>query len=144
MAENTAITAEQVEDYFKQLDWPFTRQDEHSWSTGYKGDNAQFRFMVRVTDNWFYVLVPFPAKIHADAANNFYKHILKLNYTMSMAKFSLDDDDDAMLSVELPNDNLQLGEFKDALQSACYYMDENYAELVKLAGATPDAPAAAK
>ena len=133
MAENSAISAETVEDYFKQLDWPFQRNDEHNWATGYKGDNAEFRFYVRTTDSWFYVLAPFPIKVQPAAANNLYKHLLRLNYNMSMAKFSLDSDEDLILSVELPNDNMQLGEFRDALQAVCYYMDGNYAELVKLA-----------
>jgi hypothetical protein len=133
MADSSPISAETVASYFKELDWPFQAQDEHNWSTGYKGDNVTFNFQVRTTDSWLYVLAPFPIKIQAAAANNMYKHLLRLNYNMSMAKFSLDTDEDLILSVELPNDNLQLGEFRDALQAACYYMDENYAELVKLA-----------
>lgn len=133
MAENTAISTETVEEYFKQLDWPFKRKDEHNWSSGYKGDNAEFPFYVRTTESWFYVLAPFPVKVQAAAANNIYKHLLRLNYNMSMAKFSLDGDEDLILSVELPNDNLQVGEFRDALQSLCFYMDGNYAELVQLA-----------
>lgn len=133
MADNAAITAETIESYFKQLEWLFEQKDDHNWSTGYKGENVEFPFYIRTSGSWLYVLAPFPIKIQAAAANNMYKHLLRLNYQMSMAKFSLDTDEELILSVELPNDNLQLGEFRDALQAVCYYMDENYVELVKLA-----------
>jgi hypothetical protein len=37
------------------------------------------------------------------------------------------------LTVEAPNDNLQLGLFEDALRAVCFYMDDSYAELVNIA-----------
>jgi hypothetical protein len=45
----------------------------------------------------------------------------------------LDNEDDMILTVELPNAALQVGEFEDALRAICVYADENYVELVRLA-----------
>ena len=46
-----AVSTETIEAYFKQLDWPFQRRDEHNWSTGFKGDTYEFNFYVRTTDD---------------------------------------------------------------------------------------------
>ena len=128
-----AVSAETIAGYFKQLDWPFQQRDDHNWSTGFKGDNYEFNFYVRTTDDWLYVYAPFPVKINAAATANLYEHLLRLNYNMNMAKFMLDDDSDIGLTVEIPNGDLQVGEFEDALRAVCIYMDRNYVELVRLA-----------
>jgi hypothetical protein len=128
-----AIAPETVDDFLKQVDWKAVRQDDHNWSTGFRGDNATFNFHIRTTDVWIYFALPFPVKVQPAARANFIEHVLRLNYQMSMAKFMLDNDDDVILTVELPNAALQVGEFEDALRAICVYADENYVELVRLA-----------
>src|SRR3954471_13833627 len=129
-----AIDAETIESYFKQLDWPFQRKDEHNWSTGYKGDVYTFTFFVRTTDDWLYVYVPFnQVRINPAARNNLNEHLLRLNYRRSMTKFMVDDDDDVGLTVEIPYANLQVEEFNDALLACCTYADGNYVELMNIA-----------
>src|SRR5215212_5457570 len=125
-----AIDADTIEAYFKQLDWPFTRRDEHNWATGYKGEVYTFNFYVRTTDTWLYVYVPFQVTVKPEARNNLYEHLLRLNQKINMAKFMLDDDDDVGLTVEIANISLQAGEFEDALRACCIYADENYIELM--------------
>ena len=61
-----ATTPEQVEDYFKQLEWPFIRKEGNLWDSGYNGNNFRFRFFVRLTENWLYVTWLFPVAIHDD------------------------------------------------------------------------------
>lgn len=128
-----AITPETVEDYLKQIDWKATRQDDHNWSTGFRGDNATFTFYIRTTDFWIYFYLPFPVKIQPAARAGVVEHLLRLNYQITMAKFLLDNDDDIGLTVELPNAALQVAEFEDAIRALCVYADENYVELVRLA-----------
>jgi len=128
-----AIAPETVDDFLKQMDWKATRADDNNWSTGFRGDNATFTFHIRTTDAWIYFSLPFPVKIQPAARANIIEHLLRLNYRMSMAKFMLDNDDDLVLTVELPNSRLQVGEFEDAIRAICVYADENYIELVRLA-----------
>jgi hypothetical protein len=52
-----------------------------------------------------------------------------------MAKFSIDDDLDVVLSVEYPTQHLDRSEFDDALDVLSYYADRHYEELRKLAEA---------
>ena len=128
-----ATDAATIESYFEQLDWPFTRRDEHNWATGYKGEVYTFNFYVRTTDTWLYVYVPFQVNVKPEARSNFLEHVLRLNHRINMAKFMLDDDDDVGLTVEMPSTDLQVGEFEDALRAVCIYADENYVELMNLA-----------
>ena len=65
-----ATTPEQIEEYFKQLDWPFIRKEGNLWDSGYNGNNFRFRFFVRLTDNWLYVTWLFPVAIHDDCRAN--------------------------------------------------------------------------
>jgi hypothetical protein len=57
---------------------------------------------------------------------------------MNMAKFTVDDDRDVMLAVELPRENLDYSEFSDALGALSYYADQTY-EAVHALAVDPDA-----
>ena len=62
-----------------------------------------------------------------------YRHLLRLNRDIDLAKFCLDGDGDVVLTVELPRANLDYEEFADAIKALCHIADETYAELRKLA-----------
>jgi hypothetical protein len=51
-----------------------------------------------------------------------------------MAKFSIDDDLDVVLSVEYPSGDLDKSEFEDALAALSHYADQYAAELTALIG----------
>jgi len=138
-----AVESATIESYFNQLEWPFERIDDKNWQTGYKGEVFTFNFYVRTDEHWLYVYVPFPVKISPAARANVCEHLMRLNYKINMAKFMLDNDGDVGLTAEVPNDKLPLGLFEDALRAVCFYMDENYAELVTLA-TNPDAVSSVK
>jgi hypothetical protein len=56
-----------------------------------------------------------------------------LNREINMAKFAIDDDADVVLTVELPTENLEEGEFKDALDALSYYADKHYLDVLNRA-----------
>jgi uncharacterized membrane protein YgcG len=128
-----ATTPEQIEDYFKQLDWPFVKKEEKLWDSGYNGNNLRFRFYVRLTDNWLYVTWLFPIAIQESCRANVYEHSLRMCYTMNGAKIMLDNDNDLTLTVEYPAPNLQVEEFESALRGVCWNVDQFFLELTKLA-----------
>jgi uncharacterized membrane protein YgcG len=128
-----ATTPEQIEEYFKELDWPFIRKEGNLWDTGYNGNNYRFRFFVRLTDSWLYVTWLFPVAIHDDCRNNIYDHCLRMSYTMNGAKVMLDGDNDLTLTVEYPADNIQVAEYESALRNVCWNVDRFFLELTKLA-----------
>ena len=128
-----ATTPEQIEDYFKQLDWPFIRKEEKLWDSGYNGHNYRFRFFVRLTDNWLYVTWLFPVAIRDECRANLYEHCLRMCYTMNGAKVMLDNDNDLTLTVEYPSTNVQVEEYESALYSVCRNVDQFFLEMTRLA-----------
>ena len=127
------ITPEQVEEYFKQLDWPFIRKDERLWDSGYNGNNYRFRFFVRVVESWMYVTWLFPIAIRDECRANIYEHCLRMGYTMNGAKVMLDNDIDLTLTVEYPADNVSVEEFESALRNVCWNVDKFFMEMARLA-----------
>jgi hypothetical protein len=133
------VTAARVEEMLTKDGWPFERVDDHTWRSGFRGDVNSFRFFVRLTDNWiFFTIVPFVVAPKSEgAALALYRHLLKLNREINMAKFAIDDDADVVLTVELPTENLDESEFKDALDALSYYADKHYLDILNLAQQKP-------
>jgi hypothetical protein len=129
------LTGKGVEEFMAKDGWPYERVDDNTWRSGFRGDVNSFRFFVRLTDNWiFFTIVPFVVAPKNEAsALGLYRHLLKLNREINMAKFAIDDDADVVLTVELPTENLDEGEFKDALDALSYYADRHYLDVLNLA-----------
>jgi hypothetical protein len=129
------LTATRVEEFLTKDGWPFERVDDHTWRSGFRGDVNSFRFFVRLTDNWiFFTIVPFVVAPKSEAsALALYRHLLRLNREINMAKFAIDDDADVVLTVELPTENIDESEFKDALDALSYYADKHYLDVLNLA-----------
>ncbi|MCZ7683100.1 MAG: YbjN domain-containing protein [Sandaracinaceae bacterium] len=80
-------------------------------------------------------MVPFlKSPEDAQKAAQLYQRLLELNQSLLMAKFSIDDDLDVVLSVEYPSGELDRSEFDDAIDVLSYYADRHYDELRALAG----------
>jgi Putative bacterial sensory transduction regulator len=133
------LSAKGVEEFLAKDGWPYERIDENTWRSGFRGDVNSFRFFVRLTDNWiFFTIVPFVvAPKNDECALQLYRHLLRLNREINMAKFAIDDDADVVLTVELPTENIDESEFKDALDALSYYADRHYLEVLNLAQLEP-------
>jgi hypothetical protein len=130
-----SITAKRVEELLKKDGWPCQRGDDHTWRSAFKSDASSFTFYVRMTEDWiFFSIVPYVTTPKGEReALALYRHLLKLNRDMNLAKFALDEDGDVALSVELPTENLDDSEFKDALEALSFYADRHYLDVSKLA-----------
>ena len=58
-------------------------------------------------------------------ARELYRHLLRLNREINLAKFAIDDDDDVVLTVELPTEEARYVSMKDALEALAYYADRH-------------------
>lgn len=128
-----ATTPEQLDQYFRDLDWPFTKREETLWESGYVGENYRVRFVVRLTERWLYVNALLPVKIRPDCRPNLYEHLLRLNYVLNGVKFYLDGDDDVTLAIEVLSGDLSKDEFESALYAVCTNADRHFIELIRLA-----------
>lgn len=135
---------EKIHQYFDTYGWQYEfDQEMTTWHTGFRGKGCNFNIFVHLTDNWIiFSISPFVnapddercrAKLHT--------YLLRLNYIINMAKFSLDDDEDLVLTVELPTENLQYSEFEDGLNALSYYGDTYYREILNVAADADYEPA---
>ncbi len=75
----------------------------------------------------------------AALAHRLYQRMMALNQQLMMAKLSIDDDLDVVLSVEYPSATLDDSELADAIRVLAYYADQHIDELTEIAeGGSPE------
>ena len=122
-----------LEEFLTRDDWPYERLDTNTWRSGFRGENSNFRFFIRLTENWvFFTIVPFVPTKRMQSDPKLYKRLLELNREINLAKFALDDDSDVVLTVEMPSEGIGFAEFKDALDALSFYADRYYLEILGL------------
>lgn len=99
-------------------------------------------FLVRLDPEGFLVcaVVPFVKSPPDEGlADRLYQRMMALNQELMMAKLSIDDDLDVVLSVEYPSAELDRSELSDAVRVLAYYADLHVEELEELAaGGSPE------
>ncbi len=130
------VTAETLKNYFEQYGWSFNEIDQDRFATGFSSDVTDF-FPIYVTlaAHWVYfAIAPY---VHAPTdptcERKLHKHLLRLSQEINLAKFSIDSENNVILTVELPRENLNFSEFSDALGALSYYADEHYLDIQALA-----------
>lgn len=85
-------------------------------------------------------VVPFLRSPSDEAiAHRLYLRMMSLNQQLMMAKLSIDDDLDVVLSVEYPSAHLDDTELADAMHILAFYADQHHDELEELAaGGDPE------
>ena len=129
------LAAETIEQYFEQYGWTYQRVSDTDFRTVFRGDVSSFVIHIRMASDWVYFsIAPFVVTPQeAECERKLYRHLLKLNHEMNMAKFTVDSDGDVILTVELPSESLDYSEFSDALGALAYYADDNYVQVFVLA-----------
>lgn len=98
-------------------------------------------FYVRIDPAGYvtYAIAPFLASPEdPERAKRLYLRMMTLNHEFMMAKLSIDDDLDVVLSVEYPSAELDPSELADAMHVLAHYADHHHAELQAIAqGAKP-------
>jgi hypothetical protein len=117
--------------------WPAERIAPETWRSVFHGRAQSFQLFVRVDADggWaLFAIVPYLRSPEGDEAQKkLYDRLLQLNHQLLMAKFSIDDDLDVVLSVEYPTAEIDDNEFDDALDVLSYYAERFYPELRPLA-----------
>jgi hypothetical protein len=137
------LRPESIREVLEEGGWPCQRIAEDTWKSLFQGKHASFPFLVRIDPAGFVVfaVVPYLRTPKDDsAAAKLYTRLLQLNQTLLMAKFSIDDDLDVVLSVEYALPELDRSELDDALDVLSYYADRHYDELRAIGSEGAGAP----
>ncbi|MCU0674048.1 MAG: YbjN domain-containing protein [Myxococcota bacterium] len=129
---------ESLEAFLREGGWKFVRLTPDTWRIRFRRSTRTFPILVRLDpDGWLVLaIVPyFASPEDAEVAQALYERLLQLNQVLFLAKFSIDDDLDVVLSVEYPTSELDRSELRDALDALGYYADLHFEELVAIASA---------
>ncbi|MCB9557553.1 MAG: hypothetical protein H6707_15705 [Deltaproteobacteria bacterium] len=131
-----AASTDTVHQYFDNYGWQYEFDPTTTtWRTGFRGDTSNFNIIVHLTENWlFFALNPFVNCPKDPACTpRLHHHLLRLNHVVNMAKFSVDEEGDVVLTVELPTESLDYSDFADGLNALSYYADTYYLDILNLA-----------
>jgi hypothetical protein len=123
---------ESLEAFLVEGGWKFVRLTPDTWRVRFRRANRTFPILVRLDPNGWLMLaiVPyFSSPEEFEVAQALYDRLLQLNQVLYLAKFSIDDDLDVVLSVEYPTHELDRSELRDALDALGYYADLHFDEL---------------
>jgi len=124
-----------IAELLNEAGWPCERINEDTWLSRLRGQDATFPFFVRVDPEGHvsFAIVPYVRSPESgEVAERLYARLLTLNHALLMAKFSIDDDLDVVLSVEYPTSQIDRSEFRDAVEALGFYADKHHAELSAL------------
>ena len=123
-----------VEECLKSLGWSVTRIGPATLRSSFRGEKSTFPLVVQFEDEWVKLLVLPIARLPADVAKaeTLYDLLLRLNGEIMLARFSLDEDGDVLLSVEFPATDLDPSEIRDALDVLTYYAERHQPEIKQI------------
>jgi hypothetical protein len=130
-----------IERILRSGGWPCDRIAPDTWRSHIRTRRASFPFFVKLDPAGYVCLaiVPFlRSPEEQPKCDKLYRKLLDLNQSLLMAKFSIDDDLDIVLSVEYPTASIDESEVADALDTRSYYADRHYDELRALLAATAE------
>ena len=130
------LDAASLEALLAEEGWQCTRITHDTWRSKFRGKSQVFDVLVRIDPDGYFTcaIVPFLKSPEDDGvATKLYDRLLQLNQVLFMAKFSIDDDLDIVLSVEYPTHHIDRSEVVDALEHLTYYAEEHFEELRRIA-----------
>ncbi len=125
---------DKIEAFLSQQGWPVTRIAPSVLKSNFRGSHSAFPLAVQIEDSWIKLMVVPMARMPTDAskAEILYERLLRLNREIRLARFSLDEDGDVLLSVEFPGGELDPSEIKDALDVLSFYAEKHQPEIKRI------------
>ncbi len=110
--------------FFRRYGWTFDQLDDETFRTSFRGKNAAFVALVRVTEHWvLFTINPFVKGPDAGFGPVALRLLAHANQRASLVKLGVDDDGDAFINVELPTEQFSYGQFSSALTALTHAAD---------------------
>ena len=123
-ASTARTSAAEVARFFRRYGWSFERLDDDTFRTGFRGKNAAFVALVRVTPHWVVFTVnPFMRAPAGGFGIATLRALAMANQEANLAKLGIDDDGDAFINVELPTEGFAFSHFVVALGALAQVAD---------------------
>ena len=115
--------------------WPIEDVSEMTLRSCFRGGGRMFPvFIYREPEHVTFAVIPFLRLPEEDeaAGEAIVDRLLHLNREMNLAKFSVDEDGDVVLSVEYRLEDLDASEVRDALDVLSFYAEKYQPEMSRL------------
>ena len=117
-------SAAEIARFFRRYGWSFERLEGDTFRTGFRGKNAAFVALVRVTRHWVVFTVNPLLKAPAQGFGASTLRVLAVaNPQANLAKLGIDDDGDAFINVELPAEGFEFSHFVASLGALAHFAD---------------------
>ncbi|MRG92620.1 YbjN domain-containing protein [Polyangium spumosum] len=131
------MTLDEIRAVLEAQGWPVERLSEATIRSRFRSKDRIFPLFVHLEPLFVtFAVIPF-ARLpeDPDSAEALMSRLLKLNREINLAKYSVDDDGDIILSVEYRIEHLDPSEIRDAVDVLSFYADKHHEDVNKLAGA---------
>jgi hypothetical protein len=130
------MTLDEVRACLETDGWPVDVVSEATLRSRFRcGERIFPVFIHRDHDYVSFAVIPFVKLPDDESGDTLADRLLELNREMNMAKFSVDEDADVVLSVEYPVSDLDPSEVRDAIDVLSFYAEKYRAEVGVLAAA---------
>jgi hypothetical protein len=129
------MTFDEVRACLERDGWPIEQVSDATMRSRFRVGERIFPVFVHLEREFVtFAVIPF-ARLPDDevAVDALVSSLLKKNREMNMAKFSIDEDRDVILSVEYRVQDLDPSEIRDAVDVLSFYAERYCAEIQKLA-----------
>lgn len=128
-----ATTADRIDSYFIQMEWPFERIDTTLWRTAYQGDiQLHVVFVSLDEDKWVSLRTLVGSAPRPECRGTVHEHLLRLNSLIPLTKFCTMENGDVFAMVDLPSSDLHFTDFQMAIKTLINHVDAYDNEIVSL------------
>jgi hypothetical protein len=128
------MTFDEVRACLEKDGWPIDVVSEVTLRSRFRsGDRIYPVFVHLEPQHATFAVIPFVRLPMDESGDLLAERLLEINREMNMAKFSLDEDGDVILSVEYPLGDLDPSEVRDAVDVLSFYAEKYRAEVQRMA-----------
>jgi hypothetical protein len=125
---------DKIAEFFAEYGWEYERLNGNTILSGFAGETSTFTLFVHVCDDWVIMSISPLVERPVDSCRaNILGYLARLNFHATLVKFSMDDQDNVSLTVELPVRGLTFESFASILETLCFYADDQYQRILELA-----------
>jgi hypothetical protein len=130
------MTLDEIRAVLEAQGWPVERLSESTLRSRFRSRDRIFPLFVHLEPLFVtFAVIPY-ARLpeDPDAADELMVRLLRLNREVNLAKYSVDDDGDVILSAEYRIEHLDPSEIRDAVDVLSFYADKHHEDVNKLSG----------
>jgi len=124
------MTFDEVRACLESDGWPVEVVSDVTARSRFRSGDRIFPVYVHLEPGYVsFAVIPFARLADDESGDPMADRLLELNREMNLAKFSVDEDGDVVLSVEYPIEDLDPSEVRDAVDVLSFYAEKYHAEV---------------